>query len=103
LQAFRTKPFNQLATESELRKTRQDKTRQDKKGHPMKAVSCKDVGVMNCDWRTTGESEDEVVRKAESHFRRQHGISNVPQDMKDKVKSMMHDFSDDKGEPSRAA
>lgn len=57
----------------------------------MKTVSCKDAGVTNCEWKATGQDEEEVLRKANSHFRREHGISVLPSDMTQKIRQSIHD------------
>lgn len=43
----------------------------------MKSVSCKDVGVMDCDHVITGETEDEVMQKAAAHAKEVHGMSDA--------------------------
>lgn len=43
----------------------------------MKSVSCKDVGVMDCDYVVTGETEDEVMQKAAAHAKEVHGMSDA--------------------------
>lgn len=45
---------------------------------------CSDVGPKNCDWQASGNSEDEVMQKAERHGRDVHNIP-FDQNIKDQV------------------
>ena len=36
---------------------------------------CGDLRGNECDWQTTGNSEDEVLRKVRHHFRERHGFA----------------------------
>ena len=48
----------------------------------MKTLKCKDVGV-DCDFVASGKSEEEVLKKAAEHARKDHGIKKVTKDYKD--------------------
>ena len=48
----------------------------------MKTLKCKDVGV-DCDFVASGKSEEEVLKKATEHARKDHGIKKVTKDYKD--------------------
>ena len=48
---------------------------------------CKDVGFPNCPWETRGHSEKDIMPEIEKHGREQHGIQNLDQQTRDKVKN----------------
>ena len=41
-----------------------------------KVLRCRDVGV-DCDFAVHGETEDEVLKKAKEHARKDHGIKKT--------------------------
>jgi predicted small metal-binding protein len=45
----------------------------------MKTLKCKDIGV-DCDFVASGKSEEEVLKKAAEHARKDHGIKKVTKD-----------------------
>jgi predicted small metal-binding protein len=55
-----------------------------------KSLSCKDVG-MNCDWKTQGQTEDEVLKKASEHARTVHKMNQMPPEMQQKVRGAIRD------------
>ena len=59
----------------------------------MKSVSCKDVGVMDCDHVITGETEDEVMQKAGEHGKAVHGMTDADMtpEMMAKVRAAIKD------------
>ncbi len=38
----------------------------------MRKLSCKEAGMMDCDYEASGESDDDVVAKAREHARTAH-------------------------------
>ncbi len=56
----------------------------------MKSLACRDVG-MNCDWKTQGKTEDEVMKKAADHARNVHKMNQIPPDMERKVRGAIRD------------
>jgi predicted small metal-binding protein len=56
----------------------------------MKSFQCKDV-MPDCDWETTGNTDDEIVEKAAQHGREKHGLKNITDEIKDKVRSSIHE------------
>lgn len=46
---------------------------------------------MNCDWKTQGNTEDEIVRKASEHARTVHKMNTIPPDMEKKVRGAIRD------------
>lgn len=55
-----------------------------------KTVSCRDVGA-DCDFVARGENEDEVMVKVTEHARTDHKMSEIPDEVKDKVRAAIHD------------
>lgn len=47
---------------------------------------CKDVGYANCPWEARGQSEQDLMPQIEKHGREAHGIQNLDQQTRDKVK-----------------
>lgn len=48
---------------------------------------CKDVGFENCPWEARAKNEQELMPQIEKHGREQHGIQNLDQQTRDKVKN----------------
>ena len=46
---------------------------------------CADVGQGNCNWQTSGKSEDEVLRNVEQHARESHQM-NMDENTRSKVR-----------------
>ena len=55
-----------------------------------KVLSCRDVGV-DCDFKARGNTVDEVVRKAAEHGRKEHGMKEIPEELKEKIKKAVRD------------
>jgi predicted small metal-binding protein len=47
-----------------------------------KILKCRDVGV-DCDFEVSGKTEQEVLKKAAEHARKDHGIKRVTKDYLD--------------------
>jgi predicted small metal-binding protein len=47
-----------------------------------KILKCRDVGV-DCDFEASGKTEQEVLKKAAEHARKDHGIKRVTKDYLD--------------------
>jgi len=56
----------------------------------MKELRCKDSGA-DCDFVATAETEDEILRMAEQHALADHGMPEVPDDLKARMKSLIRD------------
>jgi len=56
----------------------------------MKVVKCRDVGV-DCDFVAKGETVDDVLRQCGEHARSEHGYTDVPPELVDKVKAAIHE------------
>ncbi|GAB4387293.1 MAG: hypothetical protein Kow0025_00050 [Thermodesulfovibrionales bacterium] len=48
----------------------------------MKVLKCKDVGV-DCDFEARGATDDEVLKKAAEHARKDHDMKKVTKDYLD--------------------
>ena len=47
-----------------------------------KTLKCRDVGV-DCDFAASGKTEEEVLKKAAEHARKDHGIKRVTKDYRE--------------------
>jgi predicted small metal-binding protein len=56
----------------------------------MKTLSCRDVGV-DCDFVAQGATEQEVMEMATEHARKDHGFSDIPPELENKVRAAIHD------------
>ena len=57
----------------------------------MKTFSCKDVGMSGCNYQVSGDSDDEIVRKAADHGMRVHKQAMTPEiekKVRDHIKNM---------------
>ena len=59
-----------------------------------KEFSCRDVG-MDCDFKVKGETEDEILKNAEQHGREAHGMQELTDETKQKIRSVIHDVPSD--------
>jgi predicted small metal-binding protein len=48
---------------------------------------CKDVGFDTCSWEATGRNEQDLMPQIERHGREAHGIQQIDQPTRDKVKN----------------
>jgi len=55
-----------------------------------KVIRCRDVGV-DCDFEARGATVEEVIEKARTHARDGHGFPDIPPELVDKVKALIHD------------
>jgi predicted small metal-binding protein len=56
----------------------------------MKVIRCRDVGV-DCDFEARGTTVEDVMNQCGEHARTAHGMSELSQDLLEKVKSAIHD------------
>ncbi len=56
----------------------------------MKVLTCKDVGV-NCGYKASGKTVDEVLKKATEHARKDHNIKKVTKGYLDSWRMKVHD------------
>lgn len=45
-----------------------------------KSIACKDVG-MNCEFKATADTTEELMQKAAAHAREAHGLDSIPEFM----------------------
>ncbi len=55
-----------------------------------KSLSCKDVGS-DCDFTICGKTEDEIFKRAKEHALKEHNMSELTQEFKDKARSAIRD------------
>ena len=55
-----------------------------------KIVSCREVGV-DCDFVAKGETEQEVLQQCSQHARKEHGMTELPADLAEKVRGAIRD------------
>ena len=55
-----------------------------------KVLKCSDV-TPGCNFEIRGESEDEVLKKADEHAKTAHNMENMTPDVLSKVRSAIHD------------
>jgi predicted small metal-binding protein len=55
-----------------------------------KSLSCRDVGV-DCDFSVCAETEEEIFAKAAEHARTEHNMSEIPSEMREKVRSAIRE------------
>jgi predicted small metal-binding protein len=56
----------------------------------MKSFSCRDVGV-DCNWTCKASSEQEVLRLAESHAKKEHPNVQFDDALKNKIRQKIKD------------
>ena len=55
-----------------------------------KIVSCREVGV-DCDFVAKGGTEQEVLKQCSEHARKEHGMTELPADLAEKVRGAIRD------------
>jgi len=55
-----------------------------------KIVSCREVGV-DCDFVAKGETEQEVLQQCAEHARQAHGMSEIPAELAEQVRTSIHE------------
>jgi predicted small metal-binding protein len=55
-----------------------------------KTYTCRDIGV-DCDWRTRGATDEEVMRNIRDHARTTHNMQEIPQDLEGQVRAAIRD------------
>jgi len=55
-----------------------------------KVVSCKDGGV-DCNWTGRAETEEELLKQIKEHAQKDHGMQEIPEELKTKIKSLIRD------------
>ena len=55
-----------------------------------KRLSCRDVGT-DCDFVACGKTEEEIFQKASEHARKDHNMSEIPEELKEKARLAIRD------------
>ena len=55
-----------------------------------KSLSCRDVG-MDCDFKTSGETTEEVLQAAAVHAKEAHGFDTIPPELMPVVQAAVRD------------
>ena len=51
-----------------------------------KSLKCKDVGMTDCTWEATADTEEELIELAKAHAP-EHGMDEIPPEMMKQVKA----------------
>ena len=60
----------------------------------MKELRCKDAGQMQCNYVARGKTVEEVMKLASEHGKTAHKMTDIPQEMQAKLKSLIREVSD---------
>lgn len=71
--------------------SREDALKQNPNARMGKQFRCADVGNLSCNWSVVAENEDEVMRRVEQHGKEAHGISNVDDKTREKIRGAIRD------------
>ncbi len=55
-----------------------------------KRLSCRDAGA-DCDFVACGDTEEELFQKAADHAKSDHNMNEIPQDFRDKARSVIRE------------
>jgi len=56
-----------------------------------KSISCKDVGMVGCDFTAKAETLEELLRAAAVHAKEAHGLDSIPPDLLPMVQAAVRD------------
>lgn len=56
-----------------------------------KSLSCADVGVPECGWSASANTEEELMVKVREHAKAGHGHNTIPDELLSKIKSAIRD------------
>jgi predicted small metal-binding protein len=56
----------------------------------MKMLSCREAGV-DCDFVARGNTVEEVMKSAAEHGRQKHGMTSIPPDLQQKMRSLIRE------------
>jgi predicted small metal-binding protein len=60
----------------------------------MREFHCKDVGMPDCSFVAKGKDDDEVMRKATEHAKRDHNMQTVPPDLERKARGAIRESTE---------
>ena len=55
-----------------------------------KVMKCRDVGV-DCDFEARGATEEDILKQAAEHAKKDHGMAEIPPNLLAKVKAAIRD------------
>jgi len=55
-----------------------------------KSIACRDVGV-DCDFKATGETVEDVLAQCAAHAKSAHGIEEIPPELAEKVQAAIQE------------
>ena len=56
-----------------------------------KSISCADVGMTDCTWSASAETEEDLLAKCQAHGKEHHGFDQIPPEVLEKVKGAIKD------------
>lgn len=56
-----------------------------------KSISCKDVGMADCEFTAKAETMEELMTVAAAHAKEAHGMDSIPPEMMPMVQSAVRD------------
>ncbi len=56
-----------------------------------KSISCKDVGMIGCDFTAKAETMEELMQAAASHAKEAHGLDSIPPELLPVVQAAIRD------------
>jgi predicted small metal-binding protein len=56
-----------------------------------KSLSCKDVGMVGCEFTARGETMDELLQSAAAHAKEAHGMDSIPAELMPAVQAAVRD------------
>ena len=56
-----------------------------------KSISCKDVGMIGCDFTAKAETMEELMQAAASHAKEAHGLDSIPPELMPMVQAAVRD------------
>lgn len=71
-------------------KSRQDELRDNPNNRMGKQFRCSELGMTACNWSVSGNDESDMMPKIEQHGREAHGITNMDDNMKRRVRDAIH-------------
>jgi predicted small metal-binding protein len=66
--------------------SREDALRDNPNNRQGKSFRCADVGVTSCNWSVVGQSDDEIMKKVEAHGREAHGMTDIDDNTRNKIR-----------------
>ena len=56
-----------------------------------KSISCKDVGMVGCDFTAKADTMDELLQAAAAHAKEAHGMDSIPPELLPMVQAAVRD------------